>query len=251
MLTLRVASGRMALGLALLAAVPMAAPCAQELGRLFTTTAERRTLDRLRLEAQIARPLPAPEPPTDRTVTVTQPSGPSVSRLEVNGIVRRSRGPATVWVNGAQVERGLVSREGLTVQASPRSGGGVQVSLPSGLSTVRLKPGQAVDVNTGTLVDAFERRPDPAAQSGIQTPPELSGAAAASGADAPPASSGPASGDASSPSPTAPIPTASKSPPQRLSHRQLRELSALPPVQRADAIRALGATAGPTGPAKQ
>lgn len=147
-------------GVALILAGVAASVSAQDIGRLFTTLAERSALNQQRLEAQFARPevetVQEPVQPEDAGA----PQSPMLSTLRIDGVVRRSRGPATVWVNGAHVERGVVSREGLRVEASRRAGAGVQVKLPSGLRSIRLKPGQAIDVATGTLVETFERSPD-------------------------------------------------------------------------------------------
>lgn len=167
-------------GLAVL--VLSGAAAAQDIGRLFTTAPERSTLNQLRIEAQFARPEPEAEAVPEQVAQPQPPTGPSVSRLEVNGVVRRSGGPTTVWVNGAQVERGVVSREGLRVDPGRRIVDGVQVRLPSGLRSVRLKPGQAIDVNSGTLVDAFERTSDSQAESAFElgSEPQAAGPASAS-----------------------------------------------------------------------
>lgn len=156
---------------------------AQDIGRLFTTLSERSALNQRRLEAQFARPEAesAPEPVQSEDPAPVQ--GPTIARLRIDGVVRRSRGPGTVWLNGAQVERGVVSREGVRVDTSPRVRDGVRVRLPSGLRSIRLKPGQAIDVATGTLVDAFERSPDARAASAFSVDvPAAPGASAGAAA---------------------------------------------------------------------
>ena len=226
---------------------PLSAHAQSELGRLFTTPAERKALDRLRLEAQFARPAPEPAPPPATSPAPQQPAGPVVSRLEVNGIVRRSGGPATVWVNGAQVERGMVSREGLRVQSAGRPADGVRVRLPSGLSTVRLKPGQAVDVTTGSLVDAYEPRPAVQGSSGLELAPPAPEQPTET--DAPVSETGgnevlPESANSDS------VATPRAPERRRLSHQQLRELSRLPAQERAAALTKLrsGGTEGTGSP---
>ena len=64
-------------------------------------------LDELRAEERVSRPeaeseperKPPPEPDAPRS---------AISRLTINGFVRGSRGPETVWINGDRVERGDV-----------------------------------------------------------------------------------------------------------------------------------------------
>jgi len=147
-------------GLALLAAAVAFAGVApdaeaQRLGRLFTTPEQRSTLDELRYQTQLERPEAEPEPKAVARVEEEQPQEPGVSRLTVNGIVRRSRGPGTVWVNGALVERGGLTAEGLTVEDA--GGANVHIRLPSGARTIALKPGQRIDVDSGAVLDSYEQ----------------------------------------------------------------------------------------------
>ena len=142
---------------------------AQRLGRLFTTSGERSTLDDIRLQAGLpqtapeAEPEPAPEAPA--AVQVTAPEGPSISRLVINGVVRRSRGPSTVWINGDLVERGGSSREGVSVESIRGAAGSVRLRLPSGAGTVALRPGQQIDIDSGTLLEAYEKQGESAGAS--------------------------------------------------------------------------------------
>jgi len=134
---------------------------AQRLGRLFTSNDERARLDSIRHEAQFAQRPPAPEPepePEPQAVAPApvQPSGPTISRLTINGVVRRSGGPGTVWVNGDRVDGGETTREGIAVDSARTGTGGVRLRLPSGTDTVALRPGQQIDIETGTVVEAYE-----------------------------------------------------------------------------------------------
>jgi len=137
---------------------------AQELGRLFMSREQRANLDDIRYQSKFA-PLPEPAPtPVVRTAEPV-PADPVVSSLRINGIVRPSRGGGTVWLNNQQVERGSVTREGIQVTAGRRSRDGVRIQLPSGVDTIVLKPGQQIDVATGSVLEAYETGPDSNAQS--------------------------------------------------------------------------------------
>lgn len=134
---------------------------AQRLGRLFTSADERAMLDTARYEAQLARQRPAPEPEPEPEPQVVapapvQPQGPSISRLTINGVLRRRGGPGTVWINGDRVEGGETTREGIAVDSARTAAGGVRLRLPSGTDTVALRPGQQIDVETGTVLEAYE-----------------------------------------------------------------------------------------------
>lgn len=105
------------------------------IGRLFFTPEERHQLD-------VGRGLIAAPPPPPAPVEAAAPPPPPPP-LTVNGFIRRSNGPATVWVNR---------------NATPASVAGPQVTLtlPSG-QQVRIKPGQTVDMGTGAIRDVNQR----------------------------------------------------------------------------------------------
>lgn len=116
----------------LLLAAMLLLPCAQaqEIGRLFFTPDQRAALD-ARRRARV------PDKPA-ATPVVASPT----TRLD--GYVRRSQGPSTVWVNGTTVD-----------EASP--GGDSRVSVPAGDggARVRLKPGETLDRGTGEVRDVL------------------------------------------------------------------------------------------------
>lgn len=128
--------------------LPQAAD-AQRLGRLFSTPDERALLDELRRERQIVDP----DPQVVETVTDT----PLVEQVTINGLVLRSSGVNSAWINGRQVDGGARTREGVQVDTSATQGGRVKITLPSGAETIDLKPGQRIDVDSGVVVEAYER----------------------------------------------------------------------------------------------
>ena len=103
---------------------------AQEIGRLFFTPEQRAALDARRRARVPDKPAAAP--------IVASPT----TRLD--GYVRRSSGPSTVWVNGTTLDG-----------ASP--GGDAHVSVPVGDSgaRVRLRPGETLDRSTGEVRDVL------------------------------------------------------------------------------------------------
>lgn len=103
---------------------------AQELGRLFFTPEQRAALDARRRARVPDKPAAVP--------IVASPT------TRVDGYVRRSQGPSTVWVNGATVD-----------EAVPGSDTRVSVPVGEGGARVRLKPGETLDRGTGEVRDVM------------------------------------------------------------------------------------------------
>jgi hypothetical protein len=138
-------------GTAAAAAPGSPAPEAPMLGRLFFTPAERARLDELR-----RRPPPPPQPVTAAAQPESPPAPPSPQYVTLNGIVRRSDGATTVWLNNKPVT-GPRSEEGLVVTPSGRSGSGnVTVRVPETGRSIDLKVGQQVEVRSGQVQEAYE-----------------------------------------------------------------------------------------------
>jgi hypothetical protein len=136
------------------------------LGRLFLTPEQRTALDnarrnRIRAEAVAATADKRPKIPPARNVTI-------------NGIVSRSDGESTIWVNGRPTEG--QTDDGMHVTISPGSQSSVVVREPVKGKRVRLKVGQSADLISGRIDESYERRR-------VATPPssqEPSGAKEAS-----------------------------------------------------------------------
>lgn len=148
---------------------------AQQLGRLFTTPAERASIDDQRRRAPLApasapasapAPVPVPAPATSAVpgpaVATGAPDGlapiPAAIRgarvIVVNGQVTRSgAGPVMTWVDAVPYG-GPASLQGGAVLGTGRAGQ-VMVVLRSG-KRVTLKPGQEVDTVSGQVREAYQ-----------------------------------------------------------------------------------------------
>ena len=127
----------------------------RSLGRLFLTPEERFQLDEARRSYEYGV---APEPATkveEATNAGEQP--PAFSQFTINGLVIRSSGTSSTWVNGSRLSQGEVTREGVKVDAMP-DGQAVKITLPSGVDSIQLKAGQKIDVASGAVLDAYEVR---------------------------------------------------------------------------------------------
>lgn len=106
----------------------------EELGRLFFTPERREMLDRQR-QFNIQERKEIPEDPT----------------LTINGVVTRSSGKRTLWINGvAQDETNIGSGAAVTPN---RANPGKVVVQPEGAPAARASVGDAVNRNTGESTD--------------------------------------------------------------------------------------------------
>jgi hypothetical protein len=162
-----------------LAGMSNVAVAADGLGRLFFEPAQRALLDVARNQR-------------DRRTTVTTadtepaaaPPGPEI--LTYNGVVRRSDGKSTVWINGKPItER---TRDSDVSVLGMRRDGAVSVTAPKAERPASLRVGQSVDVTSGTIEESYARRatldrlpakPAPAAPPAATnpTPPPAAGTA--------------------------------------------------------------------------
>jgi hypothetical protein len=127
---------RARLVLALVLACGSGALQAQELGRLFFTPEQRAALD-ARRKARV------PDKPA--AAAIVSPT----TRLD--GFVKRSSGPSTVWVNGESLLE--TSPEAPRIGVNRPNDGRVSVGVGDSGARVGLKPGETLDRGTGEVRD--------------------------------------------------------------------------------------------------
>ena len=121
--------------------------------RLFTTPEQRAKLDALR-HAPPPKPIvKKPEPVVEIKKPAAKPK--PLPRVEVKGVVIRSGGPATAWVNDGSTLEGARIEGGIRVQAS--SDGEARVTLPD-RRAVAVKPGEVYNPNNGRTTGIQIRR---------------------------------------------------------------------------------------------
>jgi hypothetical protein len=139
------------------AAAPAAAPPA--LGRLFYTPQQRAAMDEER-RALLARGTRPSAKPAARAKPAEAASAPPVSSTyTLQGIVRRSDGEATVWINNEAVsermgERGI-ARGSLADESA-------DLRLGENGRRVRLRVGQSVNSSSNRVAEPYQRPPAPA-----------------------------------------------------------------------------------------
>jgi hypothetical protein len=117
-----------------------------DLDRMFFTPAQRATLDNarkqnLRIEIGTAN---------------VQPAAPVAQNLSVNGIVRRSDGKSTIWLNNRAVTEPHAG--GINV-VTGKNDNRVKLTDPESGRSVDLKVGQTVEIVSGTIQENYTRRP--------------------------------------------------------------------------------------------
>jgi len=109
---------------------------AQQLGRLFFTPEQRTALD-ARRKARVPDKSAAAASPTTR----------------LDGYVKRSSGPSTVWVNGESLLE--TSPEAPRIGVTRTNDGRVSVTVGESGARVGLKPGEILDRGTGEVRDVI------------------------------------------------------------------------------------------------
>ena len=130
------------------AAAPAAAQSAEPLGRLFFTPAQRLSLDVTRTNR--AR--------TALSTEKTEDTTPLVQTITYGGVVRRSDGKTTAWFNNRPFNDQELAG-GANIVGRVRSDGSVTLQVPQTGRSVNLKPGQSVELLSGTIEEAYSRKP--------------------------------------------------------------------------------------------
>ena len=124
-------SSRMMPGLLSLAMLaPAYAADAPELGRLFFTPERRATLER------------------QRTFNIQEAQTLQGNTMTLDGVVYRSSGKATVWINRQAQTEGEASRTGVSATISPKTPGSALLT-PGEEAPAQLKVGEAMNRATG------------------------------------------------------------------------------------------------------
>ena len=126
----------------------VAAPAQERLGRLFFTPAQRASLDVAR--SQRARTALATEKPEQEAAPVPQ-------TITYSGVLRRSDGKTTVWINNQPVND-QESAGAAAIVGQVRRDGSVMLQVPQSGRSVILKPGQSVELLSGAVEEANSRK---------------------------------------------------------------------------------------------
>lgn len=129
-----------------------------ELGRLFFTPEERATMEAARALVNVAPVSLSALSLSNLPRAIPAVAAPPPPALTLNGLVTRSQGPATLWINGlAQDARSLY----LPGVAQPRvrlERNAIQIALDPTQPARRVKAGQTFDPARAQVSDAHQTR---------------------------------------------------------------------------------------------
>ena len=126
------------------------AAAAAELARMFFTPAQRATLDNARkqnIRIEIGN-----------DGEQQQTSAPVPQNVSVNGLIRRSDGKNTIWLNNRIVTE---QQPGGIQAAVGKADNRVRLNVPESGRNIDLKVGQTVEIVSGTIEESYLRRPPP------------------------------------------------------------------------------------------
>jgi hypothetical protein len=124
-----------------------ATAAAEPLGRLFFTPEQRTQLDMMRKQ-RAHRP-----PPME---TAAPPEAPPPAIVTYSGMVRRTDGRSTAWINNRPVhDRASADSDG--PRARVDEDGAARITLPQ-QGSVRLKVGQTAELASGRIAESYARR---------------------------------------------------------------------------------------------
>ncbi|MDP2962057.1 MAG: hypothetical protein Q8N54_04805 [Sulfurimicrobium sp.] len=121
------------------ALAPLPGYADEALGRLFYTPEQRARMDVARQH--------------ERSIRLDEEeSAPPSANILLNGVITRSDGKSTVWINNRL-------QNAATQSAIVRKGGEVRVVTPGAKRTVPLKVGQSIDMSSGEVAEVYRRAP--------------------------------------------------------------------------------------------
>ncbi|MDZ7656960.1 MAG: hypothetical protein U0997_13560 [Sulfurimicrobium sp.] len=121
------------------ALAPLPGYADEALGRLFYTPEQRARMDVARQH--------------ERSIRLDEEeSAPPSANILLNGVITRSDGKSTVWINNRL-------QNAATQSAIVRKGGEVRVVTPGAKRTVPLKVGQSIDMTSGEVEEVYRRAP--------------------------------------------------------------------------------------------
>jgi hypothetical protein len=118
------------------------------LGRLFFTPDQRAALEELRYQKPVVVKIPEiifEEEP------VVETEKPNIGNIEVNGLVYRSNGKSTAWVNRVNSYDGNLSNEYLQIDAGNIKPDDVEIVMPINDTKINLKAGESFDPEAGEV----------------------------------------------------------------------------------------------------
>lgn len=124
-----------------------ASSAAEGLGRLFFNPEQRAQMDLAR--SKRIRTTLAEEPTEQQSTALPE-------TVLYNGLVRRSDGKNTIWLNGRSVPEGEMGGH-TTVNSTLRRDGSLVIELPQANRSINLRVGQELEITSGSIAESYAR----------------------------------------------------------------------------------------------
>lgn len=147
----------MAICFALLPCQVMAAE--QAIGRLFFTPEQRARMDVARQQER-----------SIKIDTEQQDNEPPPANITLNGVITRSDGKTTVWINNRE-QSGQQIAPDIAVPKHGRPAAQVSVITPDTKRAIQLRVGQSLDMSSGQVEEGYRRTPPQPQPDKKETPP--------------------------------------------------------------------------------
>ena len=146
--------------------LPACAAAAADLGRMFFTPEQRATLDKARKQSGRVEAEPEFKPPP----------APLPQNVSVTGLIRRSDGKHTIWLNNRVISE---HQTGGIKAGIGRRDNQVRLRVPDGGRGVDLKVGQTLEIVSGSIEENYARRAPAASAARVtaakeDSPPDVS-----------------------------------------------------------------------------
>lgn len=123
-----------------------------EIGRFFFTPAQRAALDAARKQ-NVRVEIGNEE--TEKPPTAAAPAAPLPQTIRFNGVIQRSDGKNTVWLNNKPVTESTSG--GLNISTN-RNDPRLKLQVPESGRSMDLKVGQSAEIVSGTIEEGYRRR---------------------------------------------------------------------------------------------
>lgn len=154
--------------------LPSTGMAEQAMGRLFFTPEQRARMDVARQQER-----------SIKFEVEQEESAPPPASLTLNGVITRSDGKTTLWLNN-RIQGGEKAEQDVIVPGQGKNAGQVSVTMPDAKRAVQLKVGQSIDMSSGQVEEGYRRPPPapPEAVPGAVKPPVPAGRKDGAPADA-------------------------------------------------------------------
>lgn len=122
-----------------------------DLGRLFTTPAQRQLLEKLRHQKPVVE-VKVPQIEIEFEEPAAEEEKPVIGGITVNGLVYRENGKSTAWVNSQNTFEGNLVNQYIQIDARDIKPDDVEIVIPLNETRVKLKTGETYDPEMGQVV---------------------------------------------------------------------------------------------------